>query len=174
MPNTLQESMEDVSFAYMQALCAYNGYTLSKAERDNDGVDATIKCKGYPCNPSDCRRRSPIIDIQLKASYVKLKEKKNGDYSFILEAKNYNNLVMNDRMTPIILVVLHMDKDRKKWVKHSKSTLKVTKCAYWVSLKNNQPTNNGSSITVVIPKQNILSCECLKKLMIKVAKEEEL
>ena len=174
MPNTLQESMEDVSFAYMQALCAYNGYTLSKAERDNDGVDATIKCKGYPCNPSDCRRRSPIIDIQLKASYVKLKEKKNGDYSFILEAKNYNNLVMNDRMTPIILVVLHMDQDRKKWVKHSKSALKVTKCAYWVSLKNNQPTNNGSSITVVIPKQNILSCECLKKLMIKVAKEEEL
>ena len=47
MPNTLQESMEDVSFAYMQALCAYNGYTISKAERDNDGVDATIKCKGY-------------------------------------------------------------------------------------------------------------------------------
>ena len=39
MPNTLQESMEDVSFAYMQALCAYNGYTLSKVERDNDGVD---------------------------------------------------------------------------------------------------------------------------------------
>lgn len=46
MPNTLQESMEDVSFAYMQALCAYNGYTLSKVERDNDGVDATIRCKG--------------------------------------------------------------------------------------------------------------------------------
>lgn len=55
-----------------------------------------------------------------------------------------------------------------------KSALKVTKCAYWVSLKNNQPTNNGSSITVVIPKENILSCECLKKLMIKVSKEEEL
>lgn len=113
MPNTLQESMEDVSFAYMQALCAYNGYTLSKVERDNDGVDATIRCKGYPCNSSDCRKRSPSIDIQLKASYVKFKEKRNGDYSFILEAKNYNNLVMSDRMTPIILVVLHMDKDRK-------------------------------------------------------------
>lgn len=79
MPNTLQESMEDVSFAYMQALCAYNGYTLSKVERDNDGVDATIRCKGYPCNSSDCRKRSPSIDIQLKASYVKFKEKRNGE-----------------------------------------------------------------------------------------------
>ena len=37
MPNTPQESMEDVSIAYMQGLCAYNGYTLSIERRDNDG-----------------------------------------------------------------------------------------------------------------------------------------
>lgn len=173
MPNTLQESMEDVSFAYMQGLCAYNGYTISKAERDNDGVDATIKCKGYPIETS-CKLCSPSIDIQLKASYAKFKQKRNGDLIFVLETKNYNNLIMDDRMIPIILVVLHMDKERKKWVKHSKSALKITKCAYWVNLKNHQPTNNGSSISVIIPKENILSCECLKKLMIKVSKEEEL
>ncbi|WP_448790856.1 DUF4365 domain-containing protein [Bacteroides graminisolvens] len=173
MPNTLQESMEDVSFAYMQGLCAYNGYTISKAERDNDGVDATIKCKGYPIETS-CKLCSPSIDIQLKASYAKIKQKRNGDLIFVLETKNYNNLIMDDRMIPIILVVLHMDKERKKWVKHSKSALKITKCAYWVNLKNHQPTNNGSSISVIIPKENILSCECLKKLMIKVSKEEEL
>jgi hypothetical protein len=173
MPNTLQESMEDVSFAYMQGLCAYNGYTISKAERDNDGVDATIKCKGYPIDTS-CKLCSPSIDIQLKASYAKFKQKRNGDLIFVLETKNYHNLIMGNRMIPIILVVLHMDRDRKKWVKHSKSALKIAKCAYWLNLKNHQPTNNGSSISVVIPKENILSCECLKKLMIKVSKEEEL
>ena len=172
MPNTLQESMEDVSFAYMQGICAYNGYTISKVERDNDGIDATIKCKGYPAE--GCLRYSPTLDIQLKASYVKLKRKKNGDLTFILETKNYNNLIIGIRMTPIILVVLHMDKDRNKWVKHSNAALKITKCAYWVNLKSNQPTNNGASITVVIPKENILSCTSLKKLMIKVAKEENL
>ena len=86
MPNTLQESMEDVSFAYMQGICAYNGYTISKVERDNDGIDATIKCKGYPAE--GCLRYSPTLDIQLKASYVKLKRKKNGDLTFILETKN--------------------------------------------------------------------------------------
>lgn len=174
MANTLQESMEDVSFAYMQGLCAYNGYTISKAERDNDGVDATVKCKGYPIESTACKLRSPSIDIQLKASFAKFKQKNNGDFTFVLEAKNYNNLIMGDRMVPIILVVLHMDKDREKWVKHSNAALKITKCAYWVNLKNYQPTNNGSSITVVIPKENILSCKCLKKLMIKVSKEEEL
>lgn len=54
MPNTPQESMEDVSIAYMQGLCAYNGYTLSIERRDNDGVDITIKCKGYPSTTSGC------------------------------------------------------------------------------------------------------------------------
>lgn len=57
-------------------------------------------------------------------------------------------------------------------------TLKIGSKNYQMCLlgksQNNQPTNNGSSITVVIPKENILSCECLKKLMIKVSKEEEL
>lgn len=172
MPNTLQESMEDVSFAYVQGLCACNGYTISKVERDNDGIDATIKCKGYPSE--GCLKYSPTLDIQLKASYVKLKPKKNGDLTFVLETKNYNNLVIGNRMTPIILVVLHMDKDKSKWVKHSKTSLKITKCAYWLNLKNSQPTNNGTSITVVIPKENILSCSSLKKLMIKVAKEDNL
>lgn len=174
MPNTPQESMEDVSLAYMQGLCAYNGYTMSIEKRDNDGVDITVKCKGYPSETAGCLKYSPTLDIQLKSSFAKFKSKSNGDFTFILETKNYNNLIIENRMTPIILVVLHMDKDRKKWVKHSKSALKVTKCAYWVNLKNNQPTNNGSSITIVIPKENILSCECLKKLMIKVSKEEEL
>ncbi len=174
MPNTLQESMEDVSFAYMQGLCAYNGYTLSVAQRDNDGVDITVKCKGYPSEISGCLKFSPTLDIQLKSSFVKLKPKKNGELTFILETKNYNNLIIGNRMTPIILVVLHMDRDRKKWVKHSNSALKITKCAYWVNLKNRQPTTNGTSVTVVIPKENILSCQSLKSLMIKVSKEEEL
>ena len=174
MPNTPQESMEDVSIAYMQGLCAYNGYTLSIERRDNDGVDITIKCKGYPSTTSGCLKYSPTLDIQLKSSFARFKQKRNGDITFILESKNYNNLVIGDRMTPIILVVLHMDRDRKKWVKHSRVALKITKCAYWVNLKNCQPTNNGSNITIAIPKDNILSCENLKKLMIRVSKEEEL
>ena len=37
-----------------------------------------------------------------------------------------------------------------------------------LKIKNCQPTNNGSNITIAIPKDNILSCENLKKLMIKV------
>lgn len=172
MPNTLQESMEDVSIAYLQGLCAYNGYTLSRVGRDNDGVDVSIKCKGYPAD--GCLKYSPSIDVQLKASFAKFKQKKNGDFTFVLETTNYNNLVLGNRVIPIILVVLHMNRDRGKWVKHSSNALKITKCAYWVSLKDCQPTTNKARITINIPKENVLSCSALKKLMIKVAKEEDL
>ena len=90
MPNTPQESMEDVSIAYMQGLCAYNGYTLSIERRDNDGVDITIKCKGYPSTTSGCLKYSPTLDIQLKSSFARFKQKRNGDITFILDFQRFN------------------------------------------------------------------------------------
>ena len=105
MPNTKQESMEDVSLAYMQALCASNGYTMEKVSRDNDGIDVKVECKGKP--REDCRRISPELAIQLKATYSKFHKKENGNYSFVLEAKNYKKLIQADRFVPIILVVLN-------------------------------------------------------------------
>ena len=56
MPNSIQIRQEDMSIAYLTALCAANGYTLMKEEHDNDGVDRTIKCKGKP--DEACVRKS--------------------------------------------------------------------------------------------------------------------
>lgn len=170
--NTMQERMEDLSFAYVKALSAENGYTLAKVELDNDGIDATISCKGFPA--VGCRMLSPRFDIQLKASYGRVTVKKNGDISFVLEAKNYNNLVPSNRMIPAILVLLHMPKDENKWVKHTKQCLKITKCAYWVSLKHLKVTRNKHSVTITIPKGNVLTGSELKRIMIKVSNGEEL
>lgn len=170
--NAMQDKMEDLSVAYIKILAAENGYTLTTVGRDNDGVDVTISCKGYPA--SGCKIRSPKLDIQLKASYSKVKIKKNGDISFKLEAKNYNNLILSNRMIPAILVLLHMPKDQNKWVKHTKQCLKITKCAYWVSLKHLNGTTNKESITINIPKENMLSSSELKRIMIRVSNEEEL
>ena len=42
MPNTQQLRMEDMSVAYVRALCAVNGYSIGSVEHDNDGYDITI------------------------------------------------------------------------------------------------------------------------------------
>ncbi len=172
MPNDVNARMEDMNFAYVQALCAQKGYTLNKAERDNDGVDATIECKGYPAD--GCTLRSSRIDVQFKATHSRLRKLDNGDCRFELEAKNYNQLVQDDRFVRLILIVLHMDSELSNWLEHSEDALKITKCAYWVSFTGQIPTNNTSTITVTIPQKNVLSPEELERLMIKVAKGETL
>lgn len=164
--------MEDVSLAYLQALCASNGYTMEKAGRDNDGVDVKVSCKGKPAD--DSKRTSPTVEVQLKATFSKFNKKTNGNYSFKLEAKNYNKLIDPYRFNPIILVVLHMERERNLWVQHTDQHLLITKCAYWLSLKGCEPKTNRNSISIEIPNSNILSCEALKEIMIKAAREEDL
>lgn len=172
MPNTKQARMEDVSVAYVQAICAQNGYTMGPVARDNDGIDVTITCVGYP--DVGCKRISPALAVQLKASYGKFIQLASGDFSFALPVKNYNKLILANRLIPAILVVLQMDQDENNWVIHHNDKLEIKKCAYWVNLKGLPPTKNKDSINVTIPKGNVFSCNGLKDIMIKIAKEIEL
>lgn len=170
--NGLTLQMEDMSMSYLMALLAKNGYSLLNWNHDTDGVDATVSCKGLPAE--GCLLVSPKLDIQLKSSYSKVKVKQNGDLTYELEAKNYKKLTQKNVCTPTILVLLHMFEDQSLWLEHTADYLKITKCAYWVSLKNADETNNSSSVTVTIPKDNVFSHEVLKTIMIKVANNEEL
>lgn len=172
MPNTKRERMEDVSVAYVQAMCAKNGYILERVGRDNDSVDVRISCTGLP--DADCLSYSPMLNVQLKATYGNFVQLASGDYSFALPVKNYSDLIKTNRMIPIILVVLHMSDDENDWVVHHNDRLEIRKCAYWVSLKGKEPTDNEGTVNVRIPQDNIFSCDKLKEIMIKVAKEEEL
>lgn len=173
MPNPIQLRQEDMSVAYLTALCAANGYTLMKEDHDNDGVDRTIKCKGKP--EETCVRTSPKLDVQLKACYSNhLRFNSDGSVIYDLEAKNYNILVDKERITPIILVVLNMHEDEALWIDQTRDYLKITKCAYWICLMGQPSTQNVATKTITIPASNILSKESLKKIMIKVANNQSL
>lgn len=164
--------MEDLSIAYLTAISAINGYSVVKEGRDNDGVDIKIKCKGKP--DPNCKFRSATIDVQLKASYGSVTIDGDGNIRFVLPIGNYRSLIETDRATPIILVLLHMHKDPLLWLEHSGDYLKLTKCAYWLSLKGMPASDNATSITIFIPKENVLSPAKLKELMITVANDQDL
>lgn len=175
MPNSIEESMEDMSFAYLKALCAYNGYSLKKeTEHDNDGVDATIKCKGYPCEYEEGMEYSPVIDVQLKSSYSRLHWNQDGTLRFSFEVKNYNELIRENRGTAIILVILHMYEERERWLNHTEESLAITKCAYWINLKGMPHSDNTNNITIDVPEGNLLTQDSLKELMIRSSKGERL
>lgn len=169
MPNPEQTRMEDMSEAYLRALCAADGYSVEKGNHDNDGVDITVTCKGKPLDT--CKRSSPKLDIQLKSSYSKVTVNPDGSISYPLEVKNYNWLIDTSRILPFILVVFHMTEDENLWLEHTVDWLKIKKCAYWISLRGKPATTNTSTITITIPSANILNQHSLKDLMVKIAND---
>lgn len=166
--------MEDMSVAYLQAICAKNGYEISVTRHDNDCVDCTVNCGGYPIDDAECLLRSPKLEVQLKSSYSGVRILGNGDIQYDVSARNYNYLVDAHRYTPYILILLVMHKEEELWLEHKIDGLKITKCAYWVSLKGLEPTKNKTSIRVVIPGHNMLTPDSLKEIMVKISKQQEL
>ena len=172
MPNTKQLKMEDMSEAYLRALCAANGFSIDRSNHDNDGYDVEISCKG--CIDPASRVYSPKLDIQLKSSYSKITLQDDGSITFSLEVKNYKTLIQTDRMVPQILVVFHMYNDEALWLEHTTDWLKITKCAYWISLKGHEDTENEHTININIPSDHVLTKESLKDIMVKISKQESL
>ena len=172
MPNTKQLKMEDMSEAYLRALCAANGFSVDRSNHDNDGYDVEISCKGFI--DSNSSLYSPKLDIQLKSSYSNIKLNDDGSITYTLEVKNYKTLIQTNRMIPQILVVFYMHQDENLWLEHTTDWLKITKCAYWTSLKGYEDTKNEHTININIPHDHILTKESLKNIMTKISKQESL
>lgn len=67
-----------------------------------------------------------------------------------------------------------MHRDESLWLEHTTDWLKITKCAYWISLKGLEDTENEYTININIPSDYILTKESLKDIMLKISKQESL
>lgn len=172
MPNPKQLKMEDMSEAYLRALCAANGFSIDRSNHDNDGYDVEISCKGLIAPSSVVH--SPKLDIQLKSSYSKITRQDDGSITYSLEVKNYRTLIQDNRMVPQILVVFHMYDDEGLWLEHTVDWLKITKCAYWISLKGYKDTENEHTININIPSNHILTKDSLMDIMVKISNQQSL
>ena len=164
--------MEDMSEAYLRALCAANGYTIEKREHDNDGVDIGLVCSDKVAD--DSKLLSTELRIQLKSSYANITAHDDGSITYKLEVKNYKSLISTSRMVPLILVVFHMPREEAEWLEQTTDWLKIKKCAYWISLKGRDDTDNTEKISVRIPSENLLTKDSLREIMHKISKEEDL
>src|SRR5687767_13084751 len=116
---TSNDIMEELSYAYLHAVAAQCGFSAQKRDKDRDSVDATIHARGRLCSRSTYS--SPSIDVQLKATYTVAAS--GTAFSFDVPIKNYDDLRVEDRLAPCILVILLMPKSRDKWLTHDPSGL---------------------------------------------------
>ena len=152
---TAQDEEELLSRAYAHTVAARAGYVTAFHELDRDGIDLRIQAGGG---------MRPAVELQLKATINLGVPGADGCFRFPLNSRNYN-LLWIETQTPRLLVVLDLPKEREQWMTLTEDELVLRGRAYWLNLRGQAETANSSSVTVLIPKENIFDVERLRDLM---------
>lgn len=157
-------SKELLSVAYIQALCAAAGLNYNEPVIDNDGVDITIRGKGFRGEYS-----CPKIELQLKCtsshSYI---DSSSGELVYPLPVNNYNYLV-SPSVVPILLAVHFSPIEQVSWLQQKDLGLTLRYATYWCSLSGLPVSTNGSTVSVRIPLSQRLGPDTLIWMMQQVS-----
>lgn len=99
----------ELSLAYIHAVASIAGFKAEPKRIDDDSVDVQIEASGHVLTGRKKGARSPILQVQLKASSV------IGDgnpFAYNLPLKNYNDLRDPTRFAPGVLLVLELPPER--------------------------------------------------------------
>lgn len=165
----INQRKEQFSYAYLYAIASAAGYSFQIATRpmDFDGIDVILAG-----GSGQGIVRYPRLEIQVKCTSSDLMNDEIIRYP--LNIKNYDDLRVENIHTPRILVIVVVPDTLEEWLTHSEQQLCLRHCGYWLSLRGQLPTQNQSSITVPIPRQNIFNVHGLKTLMQRIEAGETL
>ena len=145
---TIQDREEALSRVYARAVAAGAGYATAEWDFDRDGVDLRIHAGGA---------------MRLKAT-TNLTSAADGHYRFPLKRRNYDLLRIGTQ-TPRLLVVLDLPAEEGQWLTITKNELVLRRRAFWLNLSGSEETENQSSVTVRIPRENVFGIKSLCVLM---------
>ncbi len=151
---SVPDEEELLSRAYAHAVASRAGYVTAFYEIDRDGIDLRIQAGGA---------MRPALELQLKAT-VNLADAGDGNVRFPLPRRNYD-LLRIEAQTPRLLVVLDLPREQEQWLTVTADELVMRRQAYWLSLKGYAETDNETSVTVRIPKENCFDVASLRALM---------
>jgi hypothetical protein len=157
--------MEEFSYAYIHLLASANGYQLNNPRTDYMSVDVVITSGS---RLKDFRIPDPSLNIQLKSTSMDFGGK---DFiSYPLPAKNYHDLIENTNI-PQVLILIFVPPDSGEWITHRDIT-SLNAVGYYLFLRGERPMPNKKSITITIPKSNILTTDKLHEWMCQIAEGE--
>ena len=152
------QKKELFSTAFVKAIAAQVGFRTMIPDVDDDSVDIIIKGRGY-----SAPIRNPQLEVQLKCTATD--DESSDVLKFNLSIKNYNDLRGDDILSPRYLFVVVVPKEPKDWLSHEARFTKLQHCCYWMSIKDFPETTNTTSVTIDIPKTQVLSAESMLSLM---------
>ncbi|HHQ4491998.1 TPA: DUF4365 domain-containing protein [Aeromonas hydrophila] len=152
------QKKELFSRAFVKAIAAQVGFRTMTPDVDDDSIDILIKGRGYIAPI-----RNPQLEVQLKCTAT---DDDNPDFlKFNLSIKNYNDLRGDDILSPRYLFVVVVPKEPKDWLSHEPRFTIFQHCCYWMSIKDYPETTNTTSVTIDIPKAQVLNAESMQSLM---------
>lgn len=92
-----------------------------------------------------------ILDFQVKATHNW--SEKNGEITYSLKGKNYNDIIARniDEDIPLILIVMCMPEDYEEWGDFTNDYIKFKHCCYWYHTPDIETISEDSTKTVKIP-----------------------
>lgn len=154
---------EGLSRAYILAVAHRAGFNCSLREFDY-GLDGTF----HDIRMVKNRRAESGFKIDFQAKASENCQISKSDVTYALSAKNHRDLVDVDVGTPRILIVLALPKDSTEWLATSPDMLNMRRCAWWLSLRGQPPTQNATTETVRIPIGQTFDVDALTKMMARV------
>lgn len=152
LENVLKERL---AHAVLEIVAARAGCNVMQPPSDYSSVDAVLKqISGKP---------GYQIDVQLKGSSSLNVDKDS--IKFKLKKKNYDDLRETNVITPRMLVVAHLAESSKDWVECNARSIIFSNSIFWLDLCGSPSAAGKTSITVKIPRVNVLSAEKLADLM---------
>jgi uncharacterized protein DUF4365 len=153
----LTSQQECFGDAYLLAVAGVAGCATSNRRPDDDSIDWTLSCR-LP--------RRPKIDVQMKTWTG---DDRVGDpIRYALKRKNYDDLIVTDVLAPRILVLVTIPKDIEEWMTLSAEQLIYRRCGYWASLRGQPESDNDKTVTVSVPRANLLTVQSLQDMMHRV------
>lgn len=159
---TIQHAQESLSVAYVHALAGMAGVNLVDSRAHDYGVDGTFR----PVVIRQDGRRvesGEALDFQLKSSTRWRGSETHVTYD--LEAATFNDFVTRSpAAVPFVLLLLCLPKSEMYWFHTTERETLLRHGCYWFK-PTGAPTLNTRTVTIHIPRSNILSVGSLLTLL---------
>src|SRR5690349_3532146 len=132
----LNAQKDHFSGSVIRAVAAAAGIKCDSPGHDEDSIDFELVAP-------DAHPRVPYKRLSIQAKCSQSAEPQNGEISFPLKVKNYDDL-RGVAYVPRILVVVHVPADPSEWIASDPEKMVLRRCAYWADLAGAPETSNTS------------------------------
>jgi hypothetical protein len=140
--------------AFLLAVAGAAGCAVSPRRPDDDSIDWTLSCR---------LSHRPKLDVQMKTTITD--DGMGNEISYPLKKKNYDDLRIVDVFSPRILVLVTLPREIGEWLSLSTDQLVLRRCGFWKSLAGLPASDNEFTVTVPVPRTNVLTVDGLCGMM---------